>query len=108
MQGALRTPAAAAGRLAGPGGCAALRRRGLSSAASAPAPAATTFEELYTAMQGECRGELAAYGACLGRSLEKLDRGVCSAEFAALRACSDASLARIRGARGASAAPRKE
>ena len=101
MHSALRAPA---GRLAGPGGCALRRRRSLSSAA--PAPAATTFEELYTAMQGECRGELAAYGACLGRSLEKLDRGVCSAEFAALRACSDASLARIRGARGAPAAPR--
>jgi hypothetical protein len=100
MHSALRAPAA---RLAGPGGCALRQHRSLSSAAPAP----TTFEELYGAMQGECRGELAAYGACLGRSLETLSRGVCAAEFAALRACSDATLARVRSAKRAAAAPQR-
>ena len=78
---------------------------GLRGLATAPvATPATDFEAYFAGVQQECRGELAAYGACIGRSLEALNRGVCAPEFAALRACSDASLARARSAKAAAAA----
>ena len=65
------------------------------SAASSAAPY-TSFEEHFAAVRLSCAEELTAYGACVNRRLESLERGVCSKEFAALKACADTSLAGVR------------
>jgi hypothetical protein len=70
------------------------------AAAAASAPAFTSFENLFSGTLAACPGEVAAYGACLDRNLQALDRGVCAREFAALRTCSDAQLQRLRLAKG--------
>ena len=89
---AFMLPATRAGACA----CGAASRAFSSSPISAPS---TTFEAFYAGVQGECAGELAAYGACVSKNLEGLERGVCAPEFAALRACADTSLASTRAAR---------
>ena len=69
------------------------------AAAAASAPF-TSFDDFFSGTLAACPGEVAAYGACLDRNLQALDRGVCAREFAALRACSDAQLQRLRLAKG--------
>jgi hypothetical protein len=88
MRASLTAAAAAAAR----GGA----TSGSEAAAAALRAPPVRFSALFGQMLDDCPTEVAAYGSCVARRLEHLEKDACVREFAALKACSERTLGALR------------